>query len=151
MTTIHGEVIDGTWAYLNGMIADGPCWTCRRRRLRCDNIKPSCVKCMRAGLDCLGYGPRKPLVWVGRPGRVKRGVNGAKTMSPSTRYSTPDSEIATPTCTLTITGKLPTPRSRLPSPEDGGAAEYLSYCRQNVSSSWSAGQSGVWLYDKPAC
>ncbi|KAF5489080.1 Acriflavine sensitivity control protein acr-2 [Colletotrichum siamense] len=58
------DVVDGTWSHLNGLIADVPCWTCRRRRLRCDNLKPSCVKCTRAGLQCLGYGPKKPLVWV---------------------------------------------------------------------------------------
>ncbi|KAK1853633.1 C6 finger domain-containing protein [Colletotrichum chrysophilum] len=58
------DVVDGTWSHLNGLIADVPCWTCRRRRLRCDNLKPACVKCTRAGLQCLGYGPKKPLVWV---------------------------------------------------------------------------------------
>ncbi|KAK2732982.1 C6 finger domain-containing protein [Colletotrichum kahawae] len=57
-------VVDGTWSHLNELISDVPCWTCRRRRLRCDNLKPACVKCTRAGLQCLGYGPNKPLVWV---------------------------------------------------------------------------------------
>jgi len=38
-----------------------PCWTCRRRRVQCDGVLPTCQKCRKAGKDCLGY--KKPLVW----------------------------------------------------------------------------------------
>ncbi|KAF6818780.1 C6 finger domain-containing protein [Colletotrichum sojae] len=123
MTSIYGEVIDGTWAYLNGMIADVPCWTCQRRRLRCDNLKPSCVKCTRAGLKCLGYDSQKPLVWVGRPGRPKKAVKGSKDASPGSGCSTPDSAVAK---------RIPSPGNRLPSPNEPGVSEYLSYCTFNV-------------------
>ncbi|KAF6823170.1 C6 finger domain-containing protein [Colletotrichum musicola] len=119
----HGEVIDGTWAYLNGMIADVPCWTCRRRKLRCDNLKPSCVKCTRAGLKCLGYDSQKPLVWVGRPGRPKKAVKGSKDASPGTGYSIPD---------LAVAKRIPSLGNRLPSPNEAGVSEYLSYCKFNV-------------------
>lgn len=58
-------VTDGKWTELGGAIASVPCWTCRRRRLRCDSLMPSCAKCTKAGIQCLGYRPEKPLVWVG--------------------------------------------------------------------------------------
>ncbi|KAH8651020.1 hypothetical protein BX600DRAFT_441467 [Xylariales sp. PMI_506] len=31
------------------------CHTCRVRRLKCDETRPHCLKCQRAGRDCLGY------------------------------------------------------------------------------------------------
>ncbi|KAJ5675539.1 hypothetical protein N7462_008436 [Penicillium macrosclerotiorum] len=31
------------------------CWTCKRRRRRCDNGHPSCENCVQRGLDCEGY------------------------------------------------------------------------------------------------
>ncbi|KAI1845860.1 hypothetical protein JX265_011245 [Neoarthrinium moseri] len=31
------------------------CHTCRQRRLKCDEARPHCQKCMRAGRECKGY------------------------------------------------------------------------------------------------
>ena len=31
------------------------CWTCKRRRRRCDNTQPSCQNCAERGVDCEGY------------------------------------------------------------------------------------------------
>ncbi|KAJ5090615.1 hypothetical protein N7532_009299 [Penicillium argentinense] len=31
------------------------CWTCKRRRRRCDNTRPTCQNCSRRGVDCEGY------------------------------------------------------------------------------------------------
>lgn len=45
------------------------CYTCRRRRVVCDNGLPTCRKCQNAGKECLGY--QKPLVWV--KGMASRG------------------------------------------------------------------------------
>ncbi|KAK2052602.1 hypothetical protein LY76DRAFT_325870 [Colletotrichum caudatum] len=72
MPNNYPAVVDGTWSHLREVIADKPCWSCRRRRVRCDSIKPACVKCTRAGIQCLGYGPTKPLLWVGMPRRAKK-------------------------------------------------------------------------------
>ncbi|KAK2038844.1 hypothetical protein LZ31DRAFT_607870 [Colletotrichum somersetense] len=72
MPNNYPTVVDGTWSHLREVIADVPCWSCRRRRVRCDAIKPACVKCTRAGIQCLGYGPTKPLSWVGMPRRAKK-------------------------------------------------------------------------------
>lgn len=46
------------------------CYTCRRRRIVCDNGQPTCRKCRDAGKECLGY--QKPLVWV-KGGVASRG------------------------------------------------------------------------------
>ncbi|OJJ87438.1 Zn(II)2Cys6 transcription factor [Aspergillus glaucus CBS 516.65] len=51
------------------MVAKG-CYTCRRRRIICDNGQPTCQKCRDAGKECLGY--QKPLVWV-KGGVASRG------------------------------------------------------------------------------
>lgn len=42
--------------------SDTPCYTCRRRRVTCDKLLPTCRKCHLAGKHCLGY--KKPLTWV---------------------------------------------------------------------------------------
>lgn len=39
------------------------CHTCRRQRLRCDGVRPTCNKCLARGVDCLGYGTQA-LLWV---------------------------------------------------------------------------------------
>ncbi|CAG8909430.1 unnamed protein product [Penicillium egyptiacum] len=31
------------------------CWTCKRRRRRCDNARPSCQNCAERGTFCEGY------------------------------------------------------------------------------------------------
>lgn len=34
------------------------CFTCRRRRVKCDGDRPACTRCKNAGFECLGYGFR---------------------------------------------------------------------------------------------
>lgn len=51
------------------------CYTCRRRRVKCDRALPHCAKCERTKLDCLGY--KKPLVW--NKGVASRGKMMGKT------------------------------------------------------------------------
>ncbi|KAH8800661.1 C6 transcription factor [Xylogone sp. PMI_703] len=34
------------------------CWTCRVRRKKCDETRPSCSVCISLELECHGYGPR---------------------------------------------------------------------------------------------
>lgn len=31
------------------------CWTCKRRRRRCDNTRPQCQNCTDRGMECEGY------------------------------------------------------------------------------------------------
>ncbi|PNP74420.1 hypothetical protein FNYG_12469 [Fusarium nygamai] len=39
------------------------CWTCRARRVKCDEAQPICNRCTKAGRICEGYGVR--LTWQG--------------------------------------------------------------------------------------
>lgn len=38
------------------------CWTCRERHVKCDEGKPTCNRCHKAGVGCQGYGIK--LVWI---------------------------------------------------------------------------------------
>ncbi|KAH8783365.1 hypothetical protein F5883DRAFT_389323, partial [Diaporthe sp. PMI_573] len=42
------------------------CWECLRRRIACDFTRPTCKKCLQAGIQCTGYGDVKParLRWL---------------------------------------------------------------------------------------
>lgn len=42
------------------------CWTCRGRRVKCDDERPACRRCLRSGWVCQGYGLR--LGWSQSPG-----------------------------------------------------------------------------------
>ncbi|KAJ5123738.1 hypothetical protein N7448_009835 [Penicillium atrosanguineum] len=42
------------------------CWTCRNRRVKCDDERPHCRRCQRSGWQCQGYGLR--LGWSQTPG-----------------------------------------------------------------------------------
>ncbi|KAI9374274.1 fungal-specific transcription factor domain-containing protein [Aspergillus egyptiacus] len=76
------------------------CYTCRRRRIICDNGLPTCRKCRNAGKECLGY--QKPLVWVkggvasrgkmmGRSfGEAKKTNNGTHKTDEGVNRSVPD-------------------------------------------------------------
>lgn len=46
-----------------GPSADADCYTCRRRRVRCDRALPTCRKCAKADHECAGY--KKGFRWVG--------------------------------------------------------------------------------------
>ncbi|KHN98440.1 Zn(2)-C6 fungal-type DNA-binding domain protein [Metarhizium album ARSEF 1941] len=45
-------------------VVEGSCWTCRKRRVKCDVRKPSCTRCLDARKNC-SYGTTPPLRWVG--------------------------------------------------------------------------------------
>ena len=38
------------------------CWTCRERHVKCDEGRPGCLRCLKGGFECQGYGIK--LVWV---------------------------------------------------------------------------------------
>ncbi|WEW61603.1 hypothetical protein PRK78_007094 [Emydomyces testavorans] len=65
-------------------LAPPQCRTCRKRRIRCDSAKPSCQKCTSRGLECLGYGSQKPLVWL-QGGGSQNQYLGEQNMHPSER------------------------------------------------------------------
>ncbi|KAJ5170858.1 uncharacterized protein N7500_003641 [Penicillium coprophilum] len=47
------------------------CWTCRTRKIKCDELKPCCGQCYEKGLSCEGYSAR--LQWL-TPATGKRGL-----------------------------------------------------------------------------
>ncbi|KAK8090652.1 hypothetical protein PG994_000157 [Apiospora phragmitis] len=57
--------------------ASRPCWTCRQRRVVCDTRLPHCAKCSKSGRECLGYGEKKPVIWV--TGMASRGKMAGRT------------------------------------------------------------------------
>lgn len=38
------------------------CYTCRERKLKCDDAKPACNRCLAVGIKCQGYGVK--LSWL---------------------------------------------------------------------------------------
>lgn len=75
------------------------CWECLRRRLVCDCTRPSCRKCLISGIECPGYGEKKPLTWLA-PGKVLARPRIAKSAS---KAAVLDSKLcAVPECSKTI-------------------------------------------------
>jgi hypothetical protein len=68
--------------------APKPCWTCVRRRVKCDLGLPTCFKCRKNDRECLGYGS-KPIVWTGVACRKK--TKGQKTNGSCVKSSLTDS------------------------------------------------------------
>ncbi|RFN50632.1 putative c6 finger domain protein acr-2 [Fusarium flagelliforme] len=66
----------------------GRCWTCKKRRLKCDGGVPYCQKCWGHGVECLGY--KKPLTWV--KGVARRGPMKNRTFGESEQQSLSFSE-----------------------------------------------------------
>ncbi|KAH7323354.1 hypothetical protein B0J17DRAFT_683055 [Rhizoctonia solani] len=67
------------------------CFTCRRRRKKCDLSRPYCERCLKGGFECLGYGGS------GYPARTHRGQPSAQV--PSQPSVTPTRVISqTPDC-----------------------------------------------------
>ena len=65
------NIVDKRLSLLDRSFATVACWTCRRKRLKCDSRLPACVKCTKRGSQCLRYGSKKPLVWAGLASRGK--------------------------------------------------------------------------------
>lgn len=64
--------------------ASGPkvrtgCGTCKTRRVKCDEIKPTCYRCTRAGLVCAGYAAIEPRAKAGGRPCPARSVRASST------------------------------------------------------------------------
>lgn len=49
-------------------VVEGSCWTCRKRRLKCDLQKPACTRCLDGRQAC-SYNTTPPVKWVGGASR----------------------------------------------------------------------------------
>jgi hypothetical protein len=98
------------------------CWECHRRRLVCDFSLPGCRKCYTAGVECPGYGEKKPLKWV--PAGEVASRPRRKTIQPTTTKQhvaedRSDGQVAALS--------LSVPRDRLVT-EPGAIVEAAYYC-----------------------
>lgn len=55
---------------VRGPYALGGCLTCRRRHVKCDQVKPVCLTCQACGETCDGFSD--DLCWVGASSSSKR-------------------------------------------------------------------------------
>jgi hypothetical protein len=83
--------------------SETPCWTCRRRRVQCDRVLPTCLKCKKAGKECLGY--KKPLVW--NKGVASRGRLMGKTFDEVKQPTQPTPPTPSETCSHSSMSNAP--------------------------------------------
>lgn len=79
-------------------VVEGSCWTCRRKRVKCDLGHPTCARCQKGALRC-DYGAKPPVRWVNSSGTLS---------STNRRYSTP--ALPSPSSTTSTWGRLSTER-----------------------------------------
>ncbi|KAL4877604.1 fungal-specific transcription factor domain-containing protein [Aspergillus karnatakaensis] len=78
------------------------CWTCRKRRVKCDERPGTCRACERAKIKCAGYDVR--LIWNGDPNTSRRRIHfGHETACPPMT----DDEVAKALSTLEGTTDRP--------------------------------------------
>ncbi|GFF28502.1 acriflavine sensitivity control protein acr-2 [Aspergillus udagawae] len=105
------------------------CYTCRRRRIICDNGLPTCRKCRDAGKECLGY--RKPLVWV-KGGVASRGKMMGRSFDDVMGAATAQKTDIHDANTMLADGAMPPPTTEAHSPIESGR---LAACRADETSS----------------
>ncbi|KAJ5725445.1 uncharacterized protein N7483_006802 [Penicillium malachiteum] len=64
-----------------------PCWTCRNRRIQCDQTCTPCKKCQKAGLECFD---KRPFRWV--KGVAIRGNMRGRSFQNNTESSSEDND-----------------------------------------------------------
>ena len=52
-----------------GALSKG-CGLCKRRKVKCDETHPKCLRCYKAGIECTGFAPR--LKFVDEESRIRR-------------------------------------------------------------------------------
>ncbi|RDW70609.1 Zn(II)2Cys6 transcription factor domain-containing protein [Aspergillus mulundensis] len=58
----------------------GGCGTCRRRKVKCDETKPECLRCTKYGHECAGYNKKRVFLHgrtatTGKPGKLAPDLN----------------------------------------------------------------------------
>ncbi len=93
-----------------GALSNG-CNSCKKRKVKCDETRPKCKRCLKAGIDCTGYTTR--LRFVDENPRVRRGIRISRTQADKISTITESSPLALETSGLC--------RSLNPSPAPYGA------------------------------
>ncbi|WVQ83381.1 hypothetical protein IAT38_005522 [Cryptococcus sp. DSM 104549] len=80
------------------------CITCRLRKKRCDETKPVCATCSRLGIECMGYGVKRPK-WLREKdnaqkakAHIKQTVLSKRTARAKTDDGSPDNDGSTGSC-----------------------------------------------------
>ena len=68
------------------------CTICKRRRIKCDEAKPECMRCLKSGWQCEGY--NVPKAWLFEPNRLgpSSEPNGEQEGGGSSRRTSVDSD-----------------------------------------------------------
>ncbi|KAK4171924.1 fungal-specific transcription factor domain-containing protein [Triangularia setosa] len=104
------------------------CWTCRKRRLKCDGGVPYCKKCWGHGVVCLGY--QKPLTWV--EGVARRGPMKNRTFGSSAEQQPPRNRQEAIAIAIT-SGSIPlTPTESLFQDLDSASRFFVDYFSKRV-------------------
>ncbi|KAG8161941.1 hypothetical protein KVR01_007706 [Diaporthe batatas] len=64
------------------------CGICRKRHIKCDEARPSCLRCSRAGWTCDGYAADKAIA-IASPSQRDAGTLAARPAIPITSYAIP--------------------------------------------------------------
>ncbi|WVQ83360.1 hypothetical protein IAT38_005499 [Cryptococcus sp. DSM 104549] len=72
------------------------CITCRLRKKRCDEAKPTCATCERLGVECMGYGARRP-EWLREKENAAKAKKAIKDMVMYKRFKKEGSDPDSPT------------------------------------------------------
>ncbi|KAK8080057.1 hypothetical protein PG997_007875 [Apiospora hydei] len=107
--------------------ASRPCWTCRQRRVVCDTRLPHCIKCTKSGRECLGYGEKKPVIWV--TGMASRGK-----MAGRTTFATSASAAAASAGPANLSGAMMVKRPLLEPSRNEPDLRHLEYCEFSPNS-----------------
>ena len=67
-----------------GALSKG-CGLCKRRKVKCDETHPKCIRCLKAGIECTGFTPR--LKFVDEEPRIRRRNIKAHPMTATTSHS----------------------------------------------------------------
>ncbi|KAJ5810375.1 uncharacterized protein N7503_002593, partial [Penicillium pulvis] len=85
-------------AHAMGALSKG-CGSCKRRKVKCDENRPCCIRCCKAGIECTGFTPR--LRFVDETPRIRRSL--AASRAQSHKSSTPPSPAPLLADTLPLT------------------------------------------------
>lgn len=116
------------------------CHNCSKRRIKCDQTKPECEKCLRKGLACPGYGKRY------------RFTDGIAASGKKTGKSTPlEGILNTPTpqpfqlsSSLTWPGECATDAHGISSTTDGISQSASQLSTSSPGLSVASNETGLW-------
>lgn len=120
------------------------CHTCRGRKKKCDEGKPTCQNCTRGGFVCGGYGPKqpgfKPTVVSGRaPVTLQAKANYEPSQGPTGYYQNTVEETGR---SFSHWGRIPQESETHPSPVNPRQADHRKSWWTDPGTAWQAHEVG---------